>query len=122
MKLTLLVLAAGMGSRYGGLKQLELVRSHGDTIIDISVYNAIRACFDKLVFVIRRDIEAAFRENIGARFEHRVHVEYVFQELDRLPTGFTFKNRVKPWGTGHAVLVAADQVREPFAVINGDDF
>jgi hypothetical protein len=123
MKPTLLVLAAGMGSRYGGLKQIDPVGPGGETIIDYSIYDALRAGFGKVVFVIRRDIEQAFRETIGARFEKRVPVEYVFQELDKLPEGFSLPpNRTKPWGTGQAILMAEDVIREPFAAINGDDF
>ena len=122
-KPTLLVLAAGMGSRYGGLKQIDPVGPNGETIIDFSVFDAMRAGFGKLVFVIRKDIETAFKENIGARFETLLPVEYVFQELDRLPSGFSLPStRKKPWGTGHAVLMAAGAVKEPFAVINADDF
>jgi UTP-glucose-1-phosphate uridylyltransferase len=120
---TLLVLAAGIGSRYGGLKQIEPVGPNGQTIIDYSVYDALRAGFGKIVFVIRRDIEQSFREIVGARFEKRVAVEYVFQELDRLPDGFHVPaGRTKPWGTTHAILCAADAIHEPFAVINADDF
>jgi UTP-glucose-1-phosphate uridylyltransferase len=120
---TLLVMAAGMGSRYGGLKQIDPVGPSGETIIDYSIYDALRAGFGKLVFVIRKDIEQAFKETVGARFEKRVPVEYVFQELDELPAGFTVpEGRTKPWGTTQAVLMAADIVREPFAVINADDF
>lgn len=123
MTKTLLVLAAGMGSRYGGLKQIDPVGPGGETIIDYSVYDAMRAGFSKLVFVIRHNIEDAFRESIGSRFEKRIAVEYVFQELDKLPNGFSVPpGRKKPWGTGHAIMMAADAVREPFAVINGDDF
>jgi hypothetical protein len=123
MKPTLLVLAAGMGSRYGGLKQIDAVGPNGETIIDYSIYDAVRAGFGKLVFVIRKDIEAQFREIVGARFEKHVAVEYVFQELDRLPPGFsTPAGRTKPWGTTHAILMAADTIREPFAAINADDF
>jgi UTP-glucose-1-phosphate uridylyltransferase len=122
MKLTLLVLAAGMGSRYGGLKQIDPVGPGGEAIIDYSVYDAMRAGFDKLVFVIRHDIEEAFKETIGRRFEGRISVEYVYQELN-LPPGHTVPpGRKKPWGTGHAILMAADAIREPFAVINADDF
>src|SRR5215472_10854900 len=122
-KPTLLVLAAGMGSRYGGLKQIDPVGPGGETIIDYSVYDALRAGFGRLVFVIRRDIEFSFRETVGARFEPRIPVDYVFQELDRLPSAFTPPpSRTKPWGTAHAVLMAAETIREPFAVINGDDF
>jgi UTP-glucose-1-phosphate uridylyltransferase len=122
-KPTLLVLAAGMGSRYGGLKQIDPVGPAGETIIDYSIFDAIRAGFGKLVFVIRHDIEAAFREAIGARFEKRLPVEYVFQELDKLPPGFSVPpNRTKPWGTGQAILMAENVIREPFAAINADDF
>jgi dTDP-glucose pyrophosphorylase len=122
-KPTLLVMAAGMGSRYGGLKQIDPVGPNGETIIDYSIYDAMRAGFGKLVFIIRHDIEAQFREIIGARFEKRIAVEYVFQELDKLPPGFTVPpGRTKPWGTTHAILMAADAVREPFAAINADDF
>jgi hypothetical protein len=122
-KPTLLVLAAGMGSRYGGLKQIDPVGPNGETIIDYSVYDALRAGFGKLVFVIRSDIEAQFKEIIGARFEKHIPVEYVFQELDKLPPGFTLPpGRTKPWGTTHAILMAADIIREPFAAINADDF
>jgi hypothetical protein len=120
---TLLVLAAGMGSRYGGLKQIEPIGPGGETLIDYSIYDAIRAGFGRVVFIIRKDIEAAFREVVGGRFERRVPVAYVFQELDDIPPGFSVPaERKKPWGTGHAVLVASGVVREPFAVINGDDF
>lgn len=122
-KPTLLVLAAGMGSRYGGLKQIDAVGPGGETIIDYSIYDAIRAGFGKLIFVIRRDIERQFKEVVGARFEKRIEVEYVFQELDKLPPGFTVPSgRAKPWGTTHAILMAADAIRERFAVINADDF
>jgi UTP-glucose-1-phosphate uridylyltransferase len=122
-KPTLLVMAAGMGSRYGGLKQIDPVGPNGETIIDYSIYDALRAGFGKLVFIIRQDIEAQFREIIGARFEQRIAVEYVFQELDKLPPGFAVPSgRTKPWGTTHAILMAAESVREPFAAINADDF
>lgn len=120
---TLLVLAAGLGSRYGSLKQIDPVGPNGETIVDYSIYDAIRAGFGKVVFVIRKDIEQPFRMAVGARFEKRVEVEYVFQELDKLPPGFSAPaGRIKPWGTSHAVLVAADAINEPFAVINADDF
>jgi len=119
----LLVLAAGIGSRYGGLKQIDPVGPNGETIIDYSIYDALRAGFGKLVFVIRRDIETAFRETIGARFESRIPVAYVFQELDKLPPGFSLPpGRKKPWGTGHAILMGDEAIREPFGVINADDF
>ncbi|HXR03794.1 MAG TPA: sugar phosphate nucleotidyltransferase [Verrucomicrobiae bacterium] len=122
-KPTLLVLAAGMGSRYGGLKQIDPVGPNGETIIDYSIYDAMRAGFGKLVFVIRKDIEQQFREIIGARFEKRTPVEYVFQELDKLPPGFTVPpSLTKPWGTTHAILMGADAIRESFAAINADDF
>ena len=123
MGISLLVLAAGMGSRYGGLKQLDEVGPNGETIIDYSVYDALRAGFTKVVFIIRPDIEDAFKAQIGSRYEGQVEVAYAFQELDALPGGFTPPaGRVKPWGTGQAILCAADVVNEPFAVINGDDF
>ena len=122
-KPTLLVLAAGMGSRYGGLKQIDPVGPDGETIIDYSIYDALRAGFGKLVFVIRHDIEAPFKQIIGARFEKRMAVEYVFQELDKLPPGFSVPpGRSKPWGTTQAILMAADVIHEPFAAINADDF
>jgi UTP-glucose-1-phosphate uridylyltransferase len=122
-KPTLLVLAAGMGSRYGGLKQIDPVGPNGETIIDYSVFDALRAGFGKLVFVIRRDIEQAFKEHVGARFEKRVAVEYVFQELDKLPSGFSVPaGRTKPWGTTHAILMADGVIKENFAAINADDF
>ena len=120
---TLLVLAAGMGSRYGGLKQIDPVGPTGETIIDYSIYDALRAGFGKLVFVIRRDIEDAFRETVGARFEKRVAVEYVFQSLEDIPEPFKIpEGRTKPWGTTQAILIAGDVIREPFAAINADDF
>jgi UTP-glucose-1-phosphate uridylyltransferase len=122
-KPTLLVLAAGMGSRYGGLKQIDPVGPAGETIIDYSIYDAMRAGFGKLVFVIRKDIESQFREIVGARFEQRIAVEYVFQELDKLPAPYTLPaGRTKPWGTTHAILMAEGVIREPFAAINADDF
>jgi len=122
-KPTLLILAAGMGSRYGGLKQIDPVGPAGETIIDYSIYDALRAGFGKLVFVIRRDFERQFRETVGARFEPRVAVEYVHQELDKLPPGFSVPaGRTKPWGTTHAILLAENAIREPFAAINADDF
>lgn len=123
MKPTLLVLAAGLGSRYGGLKQIDPVGPGGETIMDYSIYDAMRAGFGKLVFVIRRDIEAPFRETIGARFEQRLPVEYVFQELAQVPPGFSVPgNRTKPWGTGQAILSGSEVIHEPFAAINVDDF
>lgn len=123
MKPTLLVLAAGMGSRYGGLKQLDKVGPSGETIIDYSVYDAIRAGFGKVVFIIRKQIEKEFVEFFGNRFGNRIQVDYVFQETDIVPEGFTYNTeRTKPWGTAHAVLMAKDAIKEPFAVINADDF
>ena len=122
-KPTLLVLAAGMGSRYGGLKQIDPVGPCGETIIDYSIYDAMRAGFGKLVFVIRKDIEQQFREIVGTRFESRIAVEYVFQELDKLPAPHTLPSgRTKPWGTTHAILMADGVIEEPFAAINADDF
>ncbi|HEY3761470.1 MAG TPA: sugar phosphate nucleotidyltransferase [Verrucomicrobiae bacterium] len=122
-KPTLLVLAAGMGSRYGGLKQIEPVGPNGETIIDFSVFDALRAGFGRLVFVIRRDIETQFKEIVGSRFTGKIPVEYAYQELNQLPAGYSVPaGRTKPWGTGHAILAAAEVIREPFAVINADDF
>ncbi len=119
----LIVLAAGMGSRYGGLKQMDPVDSEGHVILDYSVYDAMRAGFRKVVFIIKHEIEEVFREKIGNRIEKYMQVEYVFQELDRLPEGFSLpQGRKKPFGTGHAVLCARDVVDGPFAVINADDF
>jgi NDP-sugar pyrophosphorylase family protein len=120
---TLLVLAAGMGSRYGGLKQIDPVGPAGETIIDYSIFDALRAGFGKLVFVIRKDIEQQFREIVGARFEKRVAVDYVFQALEDIPPQFSVPaGRTKPWGTTQAILLAADAIHEPFAAINADDF
>jgi dTDP-glucose pyrophosphorylase len=122
-KPTLLVLAAGMGSRYGGLKQIDPVGPTGETIIDYSIYDAMRAGFGKLVFVIRQDIEQQFREVVGSRFEQRIAVDYVFQELNKLPAGYSLPaGRTKPWGTTHAILMAEHAIKEPFAAINADDF
>ena len=120
---TLLVLAAGMGSRYGGLKQLDSVGPNGETVIDYSVFDAIRAGFNKVVFIIREDFKEEFKLSIGEKFQDRIEVEYAFQKLDELPPGYTIPNdRTKPWGTGHAILSAMQNVRDPFAVINADDF
>ena len=124
VKPTLLVLAAGMGSRYGSLKQMDGVGPNGEAIIDYSVYDAIQAGFGKVVFVIRHSFADDFKEVFNAeRFGHRIEVEYVYQELDYLPEGFSLpEGRVKPWGTNHAVMMAASAIREPFAAINADDF
>lgn len=122
-KPTLLVLAAGMGSRYGGLKQIDPMGPNGETILDYSLYDAIRSGFGKVVFVIREDFEQAFRESIGARFSDRIEVDYAFQRLDDLPDGFSAPaHRPKPWGTAHAVYAARHVVKEPCAAINADDF
>lgn len=123
MKPTLFVLAAGMGSRYGGLKQLDGVGPNGETIMDYSIFDAIRGGFGKIVFVIRKDFEADFRKKIISKYENHIPVEVVFQSTDKLPEGFTCPaDRTKPWGTNHAVLMGKDVIREPFAVINADDF
>lgn len=123
MKPTLFVLAAGMGSRYGGLKQLDGLGPHGETIMDYSIYDAIRSGFGKIVFVIRKDFEADFRAKILSKYENHIPVEVVFQALDNLPEGFVCpEGRTKPWGTNHAVLMGKDVIKEPFAVINADDF
>jgi len=123
MKPSLVVLAAGMGSRYGGLKQIDPVGPSGESIIDYSIFDAIRAGFGKIVFVIRRDIETQFKNSIGSKFEKLIPVHYVYQELDQVPDGFSVPDdRVKPWGTGHAILMAKSMVNGPFAVINSDDF
>ena len=123
MKPTLLVLAAGMGSRYGKLKQLDGVGPNGETIMDYSIFDAIRAGFGKVVFVIRHDFEKDFREKVLSKYENAIPVEVVFQSLDALPEGFSLNpERVKPWGTNHAILMAKNVIHEPFAVINADDF
>ncbi|MEO1236493.1 MAG: sugar phosphate nucleotidyltransferase [Planctomycetota bacterium] len=120
---TLLVLAAGMGSRYGGLKQIDRFGPHGETIVDYSVYDALRAGFGRVVFVIRREFEDAFRRTVGDRYERHLDVGYAYQELDALPAGHDLPaGREKPWGTGHAILVAKGVIHEPFAVVNADDF
>ena len=122
-KPTLVLLAAGMGSRYGGLKQLDKLGPSGETIMDYSVFDAIRAGFGKVVFVIRRDIEQPFREQVGRKYESVIDVDYAFQELNDLPGGFIPPaDRAKPWGTGHAVYAARNVVNTPFAVLNADDF
>ena len=120
---SLIVLAAGMGSRYGGLKQIDPMGPNGETVLDYSVYDAIRAGFDRVIFVIREDFADAFREGIGARFAGRIKVDYAFQKLDDLPAPFAPpEGRTKPWGTSHAVRAARDLIDGPFAVINADDF
>ena len=119
----LLVMAAGMGSRYGGLKQLDPVGPSGETVMDYSLFDASRAGVKRVVFVIRRELEAAFRAKIGEKYQRWLEVDYAFQELELLPEGFSVPaGRSKPWGTGHAVLAAREQMREPFLVINADDF
>ena len=123
MKPTLVIMAAGIGSRYGGLKQIDPVGPSGEIVLDYSVYDAIRAGFGKVIFIIRPDIEIAFKEVIGDKLEGKVEVEYVFQTLSHIPAGFSVpEGRTKPWGTGQAVLAARPAVNEPFAVINADDF
>lgn len=123
MKPTLFVLAAGMGSRYGGLKQLDPLGPNGETIMDYSIYDALQAGFGKVVFVIRKDFEKDFREKILSKYEGHIPVEVVFQATDKLPEGYTCPaDRTKPWGTNHAVLMGKDAISEPFAVINADDF
>ncbi|MBR5536708.1 MAG: nucleotidyltransferase [Clostridia bacterium] len=122
-KPTLLVLAAGMGSRYGGLKQIDPLGPNGEIIIDYSVHDAILAGFGKVVFVIKKELEETFREVIGSRFEGKIEVAYAYQQMDDLPGGFTApEGRVKPWGTGHAVYAARNHISGPFGVINADDF
>lgn len=123
IKPTLFVLAAGMGSRYGGLKQLDGLGPHGETIMDYSIFDAIRSGFGKVVFVIRKDFEADFRGKILSKYEGHIHVEVVFQSVNDLPEGFVCpSDRAKPWGTNHAVLMGKEVINEPFAVINADDF
>ncbi|MDD2380804.1 MAG: sugar phosphate nucleotidyltransferase [Mariniphaga sp.] len=122
-KPTLLILAAGMGSRYGGLKQIEPVGPNGEAIIDYSIYDAIRAGFGKVVFVIRESFADAFREKFDPKLKGKIDVEYIFQELNQLPGGFTVpENREKPWGTAHAIQVAQHAISEPFCALNADDF
>lgn len=123
MKPTLVVLAAGMGSRYGGLKQMDAFGPNGETIIEYSVFDAIRAGFGKVVFVIRESFAEAFRDQLGSKFSDKIEVAYVYQELENLPKGFSIPlGREKPWGTGHALMMAAPETKTPFAVINADDF
>ncbi len=123
MELTLVVLAAGMGSRYGGLKQVDPMGPAGETVLDYSVFDAVRAGFDRVLFVIRRDFADEFKATVGARFAGKVEVDYVYQSLDALPEGSEVPaGRTKPWGTGHAVWCAREALRGPFAVVNADDF
>ncbi len=120
---TLVVMAAGMGSRFGGLKQIEPVGPGGQAIIDFSVYDAKEAGFNKVVFIIKHEIEKEFKEIVGSRIEKMIDVDYAFQEIDMLPEGFVCPaDRVKPWGTAHAIYCARDKVNTPFAVINADDY
>lgn len=123
MNTELLIMAAGMGSRFGGLKQIEPIGPNGEMILDFSIYDAVKAGFNKAVFIIKKEIEKEFREVCGKRIEKMIDVDYAFQELDKLPAGYSVpEGRQKPWGTAHAVLCARDIVKSPFAVINADDF
>ncbi len=122
-KPALVVMAAGMGSRYGGLKQIDPVDEQGNIIMDFSIFDAREAGFEKVIFIIKKAIEEEFKKNIGQRMEQHMKVEYVYQELDKLPHGFSVpEGRVKPWGTGHAILCCKGIIQEPFAVINADDY
>ena len=121
-KPTLVILAAGVGSRYGGLKQLDTFSKQGDTILDFSIYDAIQAGFGKVVFIIRKSIEEDFKAFFNPKLEGKIEVDYVFQEIDSIPERFRDNDRQKPWGTGHALLMAKEAVSENFAVINADDF
>ncbi len=122
-RITLVIMAAGMGSRYGGLKQVDPVDEEGDKILDFSIYDAVRAGFEKVVFIIRKEHLDIFREQVGSRIEGRIEICYAFQELTDLPAGFEVpEGRTKPWGTAHAVMAARDLIGGPFAVINADDF
>lgn len=122
-KPVLVVMAAGMGSRYGGLKQIDPVDEYGNIIMDFSIFDAREAGFEKVVFIIKKAIEKEFIENVGSRMEKRIRAEYVFQELEKLPEGFEIpEGRVKPWGTAHAILCCKDVIDGPFAVINADDY
>ena len=121
--MTLVIMAAGMGSRFGGLKQIEPIDESGNFIIDYSIYDAIKVGFTKVVFIIKKENYEIFRETVGKRVEKYIKVEYAFQELDKLPSGYSVPvDRVKPWGTGHAILCSKDLVKENFAIINSDDF
>lgn len=121
-KPTLVILAAGMGSRYGGLKQIDVFTPEGDTIIDFSIYDALRAGFGKFVFIIRKSFEKEFKEIFNKKLEGKAEVAYVYQELENVPDKYINPERTKPWGTGHALLMAKDVVKENFAIINADDF
>ncbi len=121
-KPTLVILAAGMGSRYGGLKQMDTFTPEGDTIIDFSIYDALQAGFGKFVFIIRKSFEKEFKKNIDSKLQGKAEVAYVYQELENVPDKYINPERIKPWGTGHALLMAKDVVKENFAIINGDDF
>jgi UTP-glucose-1-phosphate uridylyltransferase len=123
MKPTLVVIAAGMGNRYGGLKQIDSIGPNGEILIDYSIYDAVRAGFEKLVFVIRRDLEDTFKQKISGKFESNLEVSYAYQEIDAYLDGFELsQHRKKPWGTGHAILTAGKAVAEPFVAINADDY
>jgi UTP-glucose-1-phosphate uridylyltransferase len=122
IKPTLLILAAGKGSRYGGLKQLDVFTSEGSTIMDFSIYDALQAGFGKIVFIIRKSFENEFKENFNKKFIGKAEVAYVFQEIDDIPNEYQNSKRTKPWGTGHAMMTAKDVVNENFAIINADDF
>ncbi len=122
-RMILVIMAAGMGSRFGGLKQIEPINDNGEFIIDYSIHDAIKVGFTKVVFIIKKENFDLFKETVGKRIEKYIEVEYVFQEMDKLPNGFKLQtDRTKPWGTGHAILCTKDKVNEPFAVINADDF
>lgn len=121
-KPTLVILAAGMGSRYGGLKQIDAFTPEGDTIIDFSIYDALQAGFGKFVFIIRKSFEKEFKEIFNKKLEGKAEVDYVYQELENVPDKYINPERTKPWGTGHALLMAKDAVKENFAIINADDF
>lgn len=122
-KPVLIVMAAGMGSRFGGLKQITPITPEGDLILDFSIFDAVTAGFETVIFVIKREMEVLFREKVGSRIEHKIEVKYAFQELDDLPAGFSIpEGRVKPFGTGHAVLACRKLISSPFAVINADDY
>ena len=120
----LVVMAAGMGSRYGGLKQIDPVGGHGEAILDYTLFDARRAGFETVVFIIKHEIEEAFKATVGARVaKSGMEIRYAFQQLEKLPAGYTVpEGRVKPWGTAHAILAAADQIDAPFAVVNADDY